>query len=114
MLLIVGCARDTRYDSKHCAESIIHTINCVRHPAASASMPAFTFQDGVEHRTRTGLGSHCAQDSRMRFFLQRAFPQEFLDVLFARQGAISLIVKLRFVPFFRRSEEHTSELQSRR
>src|SRR6266567_6911475 len=42
MLLIVCCAGDARDDPKYRAKSIVHTIDCVRHPTASAPMPALT------------------------------------------------------------------------
>jgi hypothetical protein len=37
----------------------------------------------------------------MRFFFERALPQKFLDIVFARQGTVGLIVKFRLVPLFR-------------
>ena len=43
MLLIIGCAGDTGNDSEDSAEPIIHSVNRVRHPAATTSMPAFAF-----------------------------------------------------------------------
>src|SRR5690242_7965826 len=99
MLLIVCSACDTRHNSEHRAESIIYAVNRVRHPTAAAPMPSFTFEDRVEHRTGTGWRCHCAQRSCVRLFLQSAFPQKFLDILFARERAIRLIVKLRFLAF---------------
>jgi hypothetical protein len=37
----------------------------------------------------------------MSFFLDCALPQKFLYIIFAGQGALGLIVKFRFLPFFR-------------
>ena len=38
----------------------------------------------------------------MRFFFERAFPQKFLHIFFARESPLGLIVEFRFLPFFRR------------
>src|SRR5947208_14489748 len=48
----------------------------------------------------------------MRFFLQRALPQEFLHILFASQGALGLIMKFRLLPFFGRFHPANSKLRS--
>jgi hypothetical protein len=64
-------------------------------------MPAFTFKDFVQGGARTNRRRHGAKHARMRFFLERAFPQKFLHVLFAGEGALGLFVKFSFLPFLR-------------
>ena len=112
MLLIVGCASDAGNDSKHGAKSVVHAINRVGYPTAPASVPPFTFQDRVERGARTGRRRHCAQRSRVRFFLKRAFSQELLNILLPSQGTLGLIVKFRFVPLFRGFHPANSDLRA--
>ena len=38
----------------------------------------------------------------MSFFFDRTFSEKFLNVLFAGERALGVIVKLCFLPFFRR------------
>ena len=102
MLLIVRRTRDAGDNSEYGAESIVHSINCVRHPTATAPMPAFAFQNGVEHRARAELRHHCLKRARVRFFFDRAFAQKILHVMFAGKNALTLIAKRGFVFFFRR------------
>ena len=52
MLLVVGRAGDAGDDAEDRAEAVVHAVNCVRHPAAAAAVPAFAFQDRVEQTFR--------------------------------------------------------------
>jgi len=101
MLLIVGCAGDAANNSKHHAKSVVHAVNRVCHPAATAPVPAFAFQNCVEHGARSELRHHALQRPRVRFLFQRAFPQKIFHVMFAGEGAIPLITELSLVLFFR-------------
>src|SRR2546430_10386272 len=95
MLLVVCCTRDAGNNSEHGAQSIVDAVNRIRHPTSTPAMPAFAFQDRVEHSARTKLRHHCVQSASMRFFLQSAFAQKILYVVLAGEGPISLITKLR-------------------
>src|SRR5262245_9293836 len=64
-------------------------------------MPACTFQDVVERGARTHWWRHGAKRARMRFFLERAFPQKFLHILFTGESTLGLLMKFGFLPFFR-------------
>ena len=52
MLLVIGRPGDAGDDAEDRAESIVHPVDGVRHPAAAASVPAFAFQDRVEETLR--------------------------------------------------------------
>src|SRR6202022_3892386 len=86
-------------NSEHGAQSVVHTVNCIRHPAAAASVPAFALQDCVQHRARAELRHHCLKCTSVCFFFQRAFTQEILNVMFVCERAVSLISKFSFVSF---------------
>ena len=68
MLLVVCCARDAGNNSEHGAQSIVDAVNRIRHPTSTPAMPAFAFQDRVEHSARAKLRHHCVQSASMRFF----------------------------------------------
>ena len=48
----------------------------------------------------------------MRLFFERAFPQEFLHILFSSQGTLGLIVKFRLLAFFGRFHPANSNLRA--
>jgi hypothetical protein len=48
MLLVIGRPGDARDNAEDRAESIVHPVYRVRHPTATASVPALAFQDRVE------------------------------------------------------------------
>src|SRR6185437_1643532 len=98
MLLIVGCPGYPRNNSKYRAQAIVRAIDCIGDPTAPSPMPAFPFQDFVWGGARTNGRRHGAKRSRMRFFFKRAFPQEFLHVLFIGESTLSLFVKFGFLP----------------
>src|SRR4029078_5657646 len=102
MLLIVGCPGYPRNNSKARAQAIVRAIDCIGDPTAPSPMPAFAFQDFVQGGARTNGRRHGAKRSRMRFFLKRAFPQEFLPVLFIRESGLSMFMKFGLLPFLRR------------
>ena len=100
MLLVIGRTRDTRNNSKDCAQSIICTVDRVGYPTAPASMPALTFQNCIERCARTRRRRHRAERSGVRLFLKRTFAQKILHIIFTGQRALCLIPKLRLVPLF--------------
>src|SRR6266446_400667 len=110
MLLIVGRSGDAGNNSKHGAESVVHAINCVRHPTATAPMPAFAFQNGVEHRARTELRHHRLERARVCFFFDRAFAEKIFHIMFAGENALSLIAKRSFMFFFGRFHSANRDL----
>src|SRR3984893_12022442 len=114
MLLIVCCARDAGNNSENGAQSIVDAINRIRHPTSTPAMPAFAFQDRVEHSARTKLRHHCVQSAGMRFFLESAFAQKILYVVLAGEGSVALITKLRFVFFLSRFHPANRDLRSER
>src|SRR2546429_6671023 len=114
MLLVVCCARDAGNNSEHGAQSIVDAVNRIRHPTSTPAMPAFAFQDRVEHSARTKLRHHYVQSASMRFFLESAFAQKILYVVLAGEGPISLITKLRFVFFFSCFHSANRDLRSER
>ncbi len=75
-------------------------------------MPAFALEDFVQRSARSGRWRHGVQHPRVGFFLQRALSQEFLHILFAGQGALGLIMKLRFLPLFCRFHAANGDLGS--
>src|SRR5437660_11605647 len=99
MLLVVCCARDAGNNSEHGAQSIVDAVNRIRHPTSTPAMPAFAFQDRLEHSARAKLRHHCVQSGGMRFFLESAFAQKTLSLVFSCEGSVALITKLRFVLF---------------
>src|SRR6266536_180163 len=112
MLLIVCRASYARNNSKYCAQSIICAIDRIGDPTAASAMPAFALQDFVECGTRANRRRHRAKRSRMRFFLDCAFPQKFLHILFAGQGTLSLVMKFGFLPFLCRFHPANSDFGS--
>src|SRR5205809_3499357 len=101
MLLVIRRPGYAGNDSENRAESIVCAVYRVGNPTAAAPMPAFTFEDFVQCGARTDWWRHRAQRARMRFFLERTFPQKFLNILLASERALGLIVKFRFLLFFR-------------
>jgi len=73
-------------------------------------MPALAFEDFVQRGARADRGRHSAKHPGMRFFFERALPQEFLHILFTSQSTLGLITKFRFVPFFRGFHPANSDL----
>src|SRR5438874_10988294 len=114
MLLIVRRTRDAGDNSEYGAESILHAIKCVPHPTATAPMPAFAFQNGVEHRARAELRHHCLQRACVRSFFDRAFAKKIFYVVFASENPLALIAKRGFVFFFRRFHSADRDLSSKR
>src|SRR5207244_1834423 len=88
-------------DSKDSTKPVVCAVNCVGHPAAAASVPAFPVENFVQRCARTH-GRHRAQRSRMRFFFDRAFSKKFLNFLFSSECMLGLVVKFRFLLLFRR------------
>src|SRR4029450_8649253 len=113
VLLIVRRASHARNNSEYCAQSIVCAVDRIRHPTATAPMPAFALQDFVQRGARANRRRHGAKRSGMRFFLDCAFPQEFLHIFFAGQGTLSLLVEFGFLPFFRRFHSANSDFGSR-
>src|SRR5205807_9653661 len=87
---------------------------CIRHPTSTPAMPAFAFQDRVEHSARAKLRYHCVQSAGMRFFLESAFAQKILYVVLAGEGSVALITKLRFVFFLSCFHPANRDLRSER
>src|SRR5947199_10754838 len=112
MLLIICRSGYARNNSKYRAQPIIRAVDRIRHPTAASPMPAFALQDFVECGTRANRRRHRAKRSRMRFFLDCAFPQKFLHILFAGQGSLSLVMKFGFLPFLRRFHPANSDFGS--
>ena len=52
VLLVIGRAGHAGDDAEDCAQAVVHPVNCVRHPAAAAAMPAFAFQNRIEQALR--------------------------------------------------------------
>src|SRR5437667_638218 len=102
MLLIVRRTGDAGDNSEYGAETIVHSINCVGHPTAAAPVPAFAFQNGVEHRPWSELRHHCLQRAGVRFFFDRGLPEKISYVMFTGKDALALVAKCGFVFFFRR------------
>ena len=61
MLLIIGRSGHTGDDAEDRAESVVHAVNGVRHPAPAATMPALALQDRVEHTLHALLHGRFAQ-----------------------------------------------------
>src|SRR4051812_33919515 len=99
MLLVVRRTGDAGYDSKNSAESVIDAVDCVRDPTSTPPMPAFAFQNCVEHSPRSELRDHRLQSASVSFFFQRALTKEIFHILFAGERAISLIAELGLVLF---------------
>src|SRR5215472_13172657 len=76
-------------------------------------MPAFALENLVQRGAGTDRWRHCAQYSRVCFFLECAPAQEFLHIFFARESSLGLIVERRFLPFFRRFHATNSNLRAR-
>src|SRR4026208_590580 len=100
MLLIVCRACYARYNSKYRAQPVVRAVDRVGDPTAASPMPAFALQNFVQRGARADRWSHGAEHARMRFFLERAFPQKFLHVLFTGERAFCLFVKFGFLTFF--------------
>src|SRR4051794_17034405 len=100
MLLIVRSSGYPRNNSKDRAKPVVNAVNCIRYPAAAAAVPAFPFQDCVENILRVRRTSHYVQRAGMCLFLECAGSQEFLDVLFVSQGALTLGAEFPLVFFF--------------
>src|SRR5438093_4386327 len=112
MLLIIRCAGYPRNNSKDRAKPIVCAVDRVGHPTAPAPMPAFALQDLVQRRARIHRRRHSAKRPRVSFFFKRAFSQKFLNILFASERALGLIVKFRFLLFFRRFHPPNRDLRS--
>src|SRR6267378_5552119 len=113
MLLIICRACYARNNSKYRAQAIVRAIDRIGDPTAASTMPAFALQDFVQSGARANRRRHGAKRSRMRFFLDCAFPQKFLHIFFASQGMLSLLMKFSFLPFFRRFHPANSDFCSR-
>src|ERR1044071_120508 len=100
MLLIICSPRHARNNSKYRAQPIVRAVDRVGDPTAASPMPAFALQNFVQRGAWADWRCHGAKRARMRFFLERAFPQKFLHILFTGQGAFRLVVKLGFLTFF--------------
>src|SRR5436190_916029 len=113
MLLIICRSGYARHNSKYRAQPIVRAVDRIGDPTAASPMPAFTLQDFVQRGAWTDRRSHGAESARMRFFLERAFPQKFLHVLFTGESTLSLVMKFGFLPFFRRFHSPNGDLGSR-
>src|SRR5882724_6138165 len=113
MLLIICRACYARNNSKYRAQAIVRAVDRVGDPTAASPMPAFALQDFVQRGARANRRRHGAKRSRMRFFLDCAFPQKFLHIFFAGQGTLSLLMKFGFLAFFRRFHSANSDFGSR-
>src|SRR5438105_12586051 len=114
MLLIARRARNTRDDSKDCAESVVDAVDCIRHPAATASVPAFAFQNCIEKRLAIWGAGHGIERACVCFFLQSTGAQEFLYILLARERAIALRRKLALVFFLSRLHSANGDVGAER
>jgi hypothetical protein len=113
MLLIVGCARDAGNNSEDGTEPIVHAVDCVGNPTAAASVPAFTFQNGVERGLGIRRSCHHIQRTGVRFFFQRAGPKKSLYILLIRECAIALRRKLALMFFLRRFHPANGDVRSK-
>src|SRR5438128_12585550 len=100
MLLIVGGASDAGNNSEHSAESIVHAVDCVRHPTSTATVPAFALQNRVEYGARPQLWYHRLERAGVRSFFNRAFAQKIFHVVLIGQNPFALIAKRGFMFFF--------------
>src|SRR2546425_6789853 len=110
MLLIICRARYARNNSKYRAQPIVRTVDRVGDPTAASPMPAFALQDFVQRGAWANRRRHGAKRSGMRFFLECAFPQKFLHVLFTGESTLGLVMKFGFLPFFRRLHSPNGDL----
>src|SRR5437879_7526463 len=114
MLLVIRGASDAGNNSKHRTESVVHTVNRVRHPTTAAAVPAFTFENRVEHRARSELWHHRLERARVCFFFDCAFAEKIFHIMFAGENALSLIAKRSFMFFFGRFHSANRDLGSER
>src|SRR5437762_14298407 len=110
MLLIICRARYARHNSKYRAQAIVRAVDRVGDPTAASPMPAFALQDFVQRGAWANRRRHGAKRSGMRFFLECAFPQKFLHVLFTGESTLGLVMKFGFLPFFRRLHSPNGDL----
>ena len=75
-------------------------------------MPAFPLQDSIQRGARTHRRRHRAQRARMSFFFDRASSQKILHIVFSGERPLRLIVKFRFLLFFRRFHAANGNLWS--
>src|SRR5256886_6226457 len=113
MLLVVGGTGDTGNNSEDGAEPIIDAVDCVGNPATTAPVPALTFQNRIEGGFGIRWSGHRIQRASMRFFLQRAGAQEFLDILLARECAIALRGKFALMFFLRHFHSANGDVGSK-
>src|ERR1043166_910 len=97
MLLIVRGSGDAGNDPENSAQPVVHPINRICDPAASTTVPALPFQDGIEEAARSRRRRHGVQDAGMSLFLESRFPQKLPRVRIVGQGAFALGAVAGFV-----------------